>query len=118
MASANKTSHLQLNQWAADDQVLRVDFNSDNLKVDEAIKQFVPVKGEYSGTGYSKTQIIELGFWPRMIVASINTANKNTNGIRTRDSLNPVNLILTETGFSAYGYFNDSGTSFTYLAWR
>lgn len=38
MASASKTTNYQLNQWAATDQVRREDFNSDNQKVDTALK--------------------------------------------------------------------------------
>ena len=37
MASTNKTNHLALNQWAAEDPVLREDFNSDNTKIDTAL---------------------------------------------------------------------------------
>ena len=37
MASTNKTNHLALNQWAAEDPVLREDFNSDNAKIDAAL---------------------------------------------------------------------------------
>ena len=33
------TQHYQLNQWAADDQVLRTDFNADNAKIDAALAQ-------------------------------------------------------------------------------
>ena len=34
MASTGKTTNLNLNQWAADDPVLRTDFNADNLILD------------------------------------------------------------------------------------
>ena len=34
MASTGKTTNLNLNQWAADDPVLRADFNADNLILD------------------------------------------------------------------------------------
>ena len=33
------TQHYQLNQWAADDQVLRTDFNADNAKIDATLAQ-------------------------------------------------------------------------------
>lgn len=36
MASTNKTDFLGLNQWEADDYVLREDFNRDNALIDEA----------------------------------------------------------------------------------
>jgi len=35
---SNFTPNYQLNQWEADDQVLRVDFNADNAKLDAALK--------------------------------------------------------------------------------
>ena len=38
MASTNKTTTLQLNQWVATDPVLREDFNSDNTKIDTSIR--------------------------------------------------------------------------------
>ena len=33
-----KTTNYQLNQWDATDRVLRTDFNSDNQKIDAALK--------------------------------------------------------------------------------
>ena len=36
MSSTNKTSRLQLNQWVSTDSVRRLDFNSDNSKIDSA----------------------------------------------------------------------------------
>lgn len=43
MASTNTTSNIRLNQWAAEDPVLREDFNDDNKKIDDAISG-VPIK--------------------------------------------------------------------------
>lgn len=39
MASSNQTTHLRLNQWSANDPVLRTDFNADNSRLDMAIHQ-------------------------------------------------------------------------------
>lgn len=39
MASSNKTTHLRLNQWSANDPVLRTDFNADNSRLDNAVNQ-------------------------------------------------------------------------------
>ena len=36
--ASNHTEHFSLNQWQADDQVLRTDFNEDNAKIDSALK--------------------------------------------------------------------------------
>ena len=35
--STNKTQHYQLNQWEAEDKVLRTEFNEDNQKIDGAL---------------------------------------------------------------------------------
>ena len=35
--ATNHTTHYQLNQWEAADQVLRTDFNQDNQKIDAAL---------------------------------------------------------------------------------
>ena len=35
--STNKTQHYQLNQWEAEDKVLRMEFNEDNQKIDTAL---------------------------------------------------------------------------------
>ena len=35
--STNKTTNYQLNQWEAEDKVLRTEFNQDNLKIDQAL---------------------------------------------------------------------------------
>lgn len=55
------TQHYQLNQWAADDQVLRMDFNADNAKIDAALGEHAQKlnwlgncrieTGTYVGTG-------------------------------------------------------------------
>ena len=37
MASTNKTTNLQLNQWEGSDPILRTDFNQDNSKLDQAV---------------------------------------------------------------------------------
>ena len=35
--ASNQTTNYKLNQWAAEDRVIREEFNSDNLKVDNAL---------------------------------------------------------------------------------
>ena len=43
----NSTEHLGLNQWEAEDRILRTDFNSDNAKIDAALagaSRFVKLK--------------------------------------------------------------------------
>lgn len=87
MASTGKTENLNLNQWAADDPVLREDFNADNRILDahnhdsryythaeaDALLAQRPVfvTGQYSGptipTSTSKCTI-QIGFTPQLAI--------------------------------------------------
>ena len=59
--ASSQTEHMQLNQWAAEDPVLREEFNKDNAKVDGALNLLETgllekgncsiFMGEYTGTG-------------------------------------------------------------------
>ena len=44
--ASNHTEHFSLNQWQADDQVLRTDFNEDNAKIDSALKDLAAAQAE------------------------------------------------------------------------
>ena len=47
MASSNKTNNLRLNQWEGSDPILRMDFNQDNSKIDQAVtaRALIRLKG-------------------------------------------------------------------------
>jgi len=65
---SNYTSNYKLNQWEADDRVLREDFNADNAKLDAALKALAAgtpkIKaGYYIGDGLA-SRTIDLGFTP------------------------------------------------------
>lgn len=56
--ASGQTKVYGLNQWQAEDQVLREEFNADNAKVDQALAQLTQIKGNcqiimgsYIGTG-------------------------------------------------------------------
>lgn len=67
------TQHYQLNQWAADDQVLRTDFNADNAKIDAALGA---VKGcncqlyfqAYTGNGENGPVVHEFPYRPMAVI--------------------------------------------------
>lgn len=77
--STNKTQHYHLNQWEAEDKVLRAEFNHDNAKLDSAMAQAaqeraelrsaIPkiVTGTYQGNG-AASQTIPLGFAPKAVL--------------------------------------------------
>ena len=84
--ASNQTSNFQLSQWEANDEVLRADFNADNLKIETALTAmkavtdvaFTPENspvavGTYTGNGLwdeadHTTQEINLGFYPQAVV--------------------------------------------------
>ena len=53
--ASSYTEHFQLNQWAAEDPVLREDFNADNAKLDKVIPRIVT--GTYTGDGTAERTI-------------------------------------------------------------
>ena len=77
--STNKTTHYQLNQWEAEDRVLRTEFNQDNAKLDSALTQAaqeraelqaaIPkiVTGTYTGNG-AASRTITVGFTPKAVL--------------------------------------------------
>lgn len=63
--ASSYTEHFRLNQWAAEDPVLREDFNADNAKLDKAIPRIVT--GTYTGDG-TADRTIYLGFRPKAVL--------------------------------------------------
>lgn len=63
--ASSYTEHFQLNQWAAEDPVLREDFNADNAKLDKVIPRIVT--GTYTGDG-TADRTIYLGFRPKAVI--------------------------------------------------
>jgi len=91
--ASNQTPHLKLCQWEEDDEVLRVDFNADNAKIDAAVAAIQTTTadelqavrataevcyspenkpyavGTYIGNGAS-TRTISLGFTPTAVLVT------------------------------------------------
>ena len=78
--ASHQTTNFQLCQWEADDEVLRTDFNADNLKIENALSAiktvadvaFTPenspiVIGSYTGDGTASRKI-EVGFTPKAVL--------------------------------------------------
>ncbi len=132
MASTNKTPYYQLNQWVADDSVLRTDFNLDNSKIDQALRSVTPVSGFYTGTGEGKTQTISLGFQPRILLVFpmgglCLDGRKLPFGLSV-DGYPSQFVTLLETGFRVTGSLNYTTSEsssdgkernpYRYVAWR
>ena len=132
--ASGQTSNYKLNQWAAEDPVLRTDFNQDNAKLDAALEAidktiFRIVTGTYTGNNET-SQTIELGFAPKIVIVTTN-GGYNANFIYETGvqiaftGQDSEMLALTETGFIVSGDgqrgMNSSKSSlnpFHYLAFR
>lgn len=74
--ASGQTENYGLNQWAAEDAVLREEFNRDNAKLDATVAEMrvrMPrfMNGSYTGTGtYGPDGACELhfGFKPKMVI--------------------------------------------------
>jgi len=141
--ATNQTPYFGLNQWEADDPVLRQDFNADNQKLDAALSALGNcqiLSGSYIGTGTAGADgpcRLEFGFKP--LVLFMNTSKDYTdNGhavwihpleSRSHVSNNNVDFEITweETAVSWYvsatstyvnaaNQYNEEGEKYTFLA--
>ena len=134
--ASGQTSNYGLNQWAAEDPVLRTDFNQDNAKLDAALKTIPRLaSGRYTGNGNASTteeiRTLDCGFPPQMVIVFRDGGGATFSGLFVRpcayglsrfDSNGTVKVTWSETGVSwrsTNGYvdysLNSSGA--TYLWW-
>lgn len=142
--ASNYTENLNLCQWAAEDPVLREDFNADNAKIEAAINaananisaRCRVVVGSYTGDG-AATRTIDLGVSPKFVwvwqsgsIYPFNNAYDATSAMAIPGQ--PAILAgltvmeIVENGFSVdYGpnlgngydiFLNTPDTSYSYLA--
>ena len=89
--ASHQTTNFQLCQWEADDEVLRTDFNADNLKIENALSAiktvadvaYTPenrpyVVGTYTGDG-AKQRVISLGFTPSAVLVMMRNGDLNNH---------------------------------------
>lgn len=139
--ASSRTSNYGLNQWAAEDKVLREEFNGDNARLDEALAALsqptfkVAVMEDYNG---SADLTVELGRQPAMVMVGnrlgwtniITTSSSTSDPAHTvalpgypgyfsgmsSDFGMDVALEITDTGFKLYKGFSSSFTPYYYLA--
>lgn len=141
--ASNSTPVFGLNQWLAEDAVLREDFNADNQKLEQALSLLGNcrvVSGSYVGTGQVGPDApcrLELGFKPMILF--LNTAG-GTNNYATVCWFAPIeqpysgtpyytrHVTWDDTGVSWYltalnpsentpeFQFNEEGHTYTYTA--
>ena len=107
-----QTGNYGLNQWAAEDKVIRTEFNEDNAKIDAALEAmdktiFRIVTGTYTGNNET-SQTIELGFAPKIVIVATNGGFNSGRVHETGVQIAFIGqasamLALTETGFTVSG---------------
>ena len=70
--ASGQTANYQLNQWEAEDKVLRTEFNADNQKIDAALAGLASAAlkmavGTYTGDG-AASRVISVGFTPKAVL--------------------------------------------------
>ena len=81
--ASGQTNNYELNQWSAEDPVLREEFNRDNKKVDEALAQKIQLeRGTYTGNNtYGKDAPcrLEFSFSPQVVMIALASAANASN---------------------------------------
>lgn len=142
--ASSQTTNYGLNQWAAEDQVIREEFNSDNAKLETALTQLTSsvlqaAVGSYVGTGqYGSTtpNCLEFDFVPKLIILVIDgksvlktgtvliAGQSSSAGIGTSYSSGScLNLSITWEGNKVFWYggdaerqMNEEGSIYFYFA--
>ena len=82
--ASNQTANFGLNQWSAEDKVLREEFNADNQKIEAALGSIPKVAtGSYVGTGTSgadKPSSMNFEFQPLMVVITQDSTTSARSG--------------------------------------
>lgn len=98
--ASKQTEHYGLSQWEATDQVVRADFNADNLKIDEGMKA---IQDEVAET----QELVKAAYSPdnRPFVIGSYTGSGATNRTISLDFTPNAVLLLPEHGRT----YNSSG---------
>jgi len=138
---SNYTPNYQLNQWEADDRVLRTDFNADNEKIDAALAALAKGTpkiraGWFLGDGKS-SQKVELDFSPDAVITFCSDPPSRSGGSlyggvavvgswpQMKSGSTPYNgLKIHQTGFTVWEnssvniHCNMSGVEYAYIAFE
>lgn len=131
--ASGQTTNFGLNQWAAEDQVLREEFNQDNVKIEAALGLLPKIiTGSYVGTGTKDAVHCNTGARPKLVI--ISTSNTQDSGawviyaiawetsslviynntVRAQMSPNTA-ITFQEDGFTVNNGFWDKNSGFNVL---
>ncbi|RHR10681.1 hypothetical protein DWX58_04665 [Pseudoflavonifractor sp. AF19-9AC] len=122
--ASGQTSNYGLNQWAAEDKVMRTEFNEDNAKIDAALKNFGNchiVTGSYIGSGEYGTGIYAtaldfaetLGKAPELLI--VRCSDSSPSGLVLLKGMTTTFYTLSHSWSSAY--FLDLNWTATGVSW-
>ena len=120
--ASNHTEHFSLNQWQADDQVKRTDFNEDNAKIDSALKDLAAAQAEKADQSALDALAAEVA--KKAATAALDALSKKlasmpclVTGTYTGDGAESrlislgfqpkALLVMTDEGYSARPYTDD-----------
>ena len=104
--ASNHTEHFSLNQWQADDQVKRTDFNEDNAKIDAALNDLSGGLAEKATTAALETVSKKLAAMPCLVTGTYTGDGTDSRLISL--GFQPKALLgMIEEGYSARPYTDD-----------
>ena len=122
--ASGQTTNFGLNQWAAEDKVLRTDFNADNAKLDAALAGMPRViTGSYTGTGSTETASYDIGARPKLLILATNNAVSSGGCIYYMFAWENANLFVGRTASYAWldsnaaVTFTDTGFTIRHGRW-
>ena len=104
--ASNHTEHFSLNQWQADDQVKRTDFNEDNAKIDAALNDLSGGLAEKATTAALETVSKKLAAMPCLVTGTY-TGDGTDSRLISLGFQPKALLVMIEEGYSARPYTDD-----------
>ncbi|MGN9096189.1 hypothetical protein [Flintibacter porci] len=104
--ASNHTEHFSLNQWQADDQVKRTDFNEDNAKIDAALNDLSGGLAEKATTAALEALSKKLASMPCLVTGTY-TGDGTDSRLISLGFQPKALLVMIEEGYSARPYTDD-----------
>lgn len=104
--ASNHTEHFSLNQWQADDQVKRTDFNEDNAKIDAALNDLSGGLAEKATTAALEALSKKLASMPCLVTGTY-TGDGTDSRLISLGFQPKALLVMREEGYSARPYTDD-----------
>ena len=104
--ASNHTEHFSLNQWQADDQVKRTDFNEDNAKIDAALNDLSGGLAEKATTAALEALSKKLAYMPCLVTGTY-TGDGTDSRLISLGFQPKALLVMIEEGYSARPYTDD-----------